>query len=252
MKKCMIPVICSGLLVSVSFLGACSRKAVQAATDPNNPAVATSASATAATPGYPATPGAAPVSAAPVGAPPPNEAPAAASAPAAPPSAVLEAGTAIRVRLQETLDTRRNRAGDRFSATLDEPLVSGDRVVVPRGTIFHGHVTQSKESGRFKGRAILSLRLDSFTLDGRNVPIESGSVARASRKKHGFGWIGGGTAGGALIGALAGGGKGAAIGAGAGAASGVVGSAVTGRREVALPVESEVRFTLRQPVTLGF
>ena len=65
-------------------------------------------------------------------------------------------GTSFRVRLLETLDTRRNRAGDKFMAALDEPLVDGDRVVVPKGTNFSGHIVTSKSSGRFKGRAVLA------------------------------------------------------------------------------------------------
>src|SRR5712672_3240260 len=73
--------------------------------------------------------------------------------------ALLTPGTTVRVRLQESLDTRRNRAGDRFSATLDGPLVVNGRVAVPRGTIFEGRVAKSSESGRFKGRAALALRL---------------------------------------------------------------------------------------------
>lgn len=160
------------------------------------------------------------------------------------------AGTSIRVRLETSLDTRTNRAGDRFTAVLDEPLVSGDRVIIPKGTVFSGHVTQSRPSGRFKGRAVLALRLDSFDLNGRNYPVATTSSARASKKKHGFGWIGGGTGGGALIGALAGGGEGAAIGAGAGAAAGTVGSLATGKRELHLGAEYPLRFTLANPIVI--
>src|SRR5205823_4410359 len=107
--------------------------------------------------------------------------------------------------------------GQRFSATLDEPLVSGNRVVVPTGTMFHGRISQSKPSGRFKGRAVLSMHLTSFTMNGRTYPIRSTSAARVSagHKKHNLAWIGGGTGSGAAIGAIAGGGAGAAIGAGA-------------------------------------
>jgi hypothetical protein len=164
----------------------------------------------------------------------------------------LDAGTSFRVRMQETLDTRNNRSGDRFTAVLDEPLVSGDRVVVPKGTLFHGHVTESAPSGRFKGRAVMSLTLDSFTMNGHTHDIRSTSYARASKghKKHHLLWIGGGSGGGALIGAAAGGGVGAAIGAGAGAAAGTVGSAITGKRQVRIPVESTVRFTLKDSVSL--
>jgi hypothetical protein len=166
---------------------------------------------------------------------------------------VLAPGTSLRVRLAQTLDTKRNRAGDRFSATLDEPLVVGDRVAVPRGTPFEGHVVTSAESGRFKGRASLALRLDSFTLRGVTYDVNTNRPARVSRghKKRNWLWIGGGSGGGAAIGAVAGGGAGALIGAGAGAAAGTVGAAFTGKRHVTLPVESPVTFALQAPVAVG-
>jgi len=165
----------------------------------------------------------------------------------------LPAGTKVRVRLIEAIDTRRNRAGDRFTASLDEPLVVGDRVVVPQGTTFYGHITQSKPSGRFKGRAVLALKLDSFELSGQTHEIRSASSTRASagHKKHHLLWIGGGSGGGAAIGAIAGGGTGALIGAGAGAAAGTIGSAITGKRQVSLPAETPVIFTLQAPVDIG-
>jgi hypothetical protein len=174
-------------------------------------------------------------------------------APPPAPSVTLPAGTSFRVRLLEAIDTRRNRAGDRFTASLDEPLVDGDRVVVPKGTVFTGHVIESKPSGRFKGRAVLALRLDSFDLNGQVYVVDSTNSSRVSKghKKHNLTWIGGGSGGGALIGAAAGGGAGALIGAGAGAAAGTVGSVFTGKREVSLPVESTLRFSLTSPVNLS-
>jgi len=53
---------------------------------------------------------------------------------------------------------------------------------------------------------------------------------------------------GALSGGLAGGGKGAAIGAAAGAGAGTAGTAFTGNKEIVLPAESAVSFTLKQSV----
>jgi hypothetical protein len=177
------------------------------------------------------------------------------AAPAASPvqDVTLPAGSQVRVRLVEAIDTRRNRAGDRFTAWLDEPLVAGDRVVVPKGASFYGHVIQSKPSGRFKGRAVLALKLDSFELNGQTHEIHSTSFTRSSagHKKHHFLWIGGGSGGGAAVGAIAGGGTGALIGAGAGAAAGTVGSAITGKRQVSLPAETAVTFTLQVPIEIG-
>jgi hypothetical protein len=168
------------------------------------------------------------------------------------PAVTIPEGTSFRVRLRETLDTRRNRSGDTFTAALDEPLVEGDRVVVPKGTNFTGHIVTSKSSGRFKGRAVLALKLDSFRLDGQTYQIQSNDSSRVSggHKKHHLLWIGGGSGGGAAIGAIAGGGTGALIGAGAGAAAGTVGSAITGKREVSLPAETALRFRLESPLSL--
>ena len=168
------------------------------------------------------------------------------------PTVVMAQGTSVRVRLRETLDTKRNRAGDRFTATLDEPLVAGDRVVVPRGTMFAGHVVTSAESGRFKGRAALALSLDSFELNGATYRVETTAPSRVSarHRKHNWLWIGGGSGAGAAIGGIASGGTGALIGAGAGAAAGTVGAAVTGKRHVTIPVESRISFVLRSPVSI--
>jgi hypothetical protein len=55
---------------------------------------------------------------------------------------------------------------------------------------------------------------------------------------------------GALIGGLAGGGKGAAIGAAAGAGAGTAGTAFTGNKEIELPAESAVAFTLKAPLKI--
>ena len=164
----------------------------------------------------------------------------------------IASGTVVHVRLLDTLDTKRNRAGDRFTATLDEPLVSGGRVIVPKGTPFKGHIVQARPSGRFKGRAAMALSLDSFELDGVSYPLETTRSARVSKghKKRNWLWIGGGSGGGAAIGAIAGGGAGALIGAGAGAAAGTAGAAITGKRNLTIPVETRLAFTLRSPVDL--
>ena len=164
----------------------------------------------------------------------------------------IPAGTIVHVRLLDTLDTKRNRAGDRFTATLDEPLVSGNRVIVPKGTPFKGHIVQARASGRFKGRASMALSLDSFELNGATYALDTNRSARASagHKKRNWLWIGGGSGGGAAIGAIAGGGAGALIGAGAGAAAGTAGAAITGKRNLTIPVETRLAFTLRSPVDL--
>ena len=114
----------------------------------------------------------------------------------------IPATTRLRVRINESLDTKRNRTNDGFSAVLESPVVIGDRVALPQGTGFHGHILVSRSSGRLKGRAELSLVLDEVELAGTNYPIDTRSNARVSRghKRRNWGWIGGGSGVGATMG----------------------------------------------------
>jgi len=164
----------------------------------------------------------------------------------------IPSGTAIRVRIDRALNTSRNRAGDRFTATLVEPVTEQGRVVVPQGTVFAGHVTSSQPSGRFKGRAMMGVTLDSFEVNGARYPVVTSSAGRVSarHKKRNLVLIGGGSGLGALIGGIAGGGKGALIGAGAGAGAGTVGEAFTGKKEVTIPAETVLAFRLEEAVEL--
>ena len=184
--------------------------------------------------------------------PPPADDPSPAATPDPAPAAavVIPKGTLLRVRVDESISTRHNHSGDRFTATLTEPVVVNGESVLPSGTRLAGHVLVSKSSGRLKGRARLVLELDSFERRGRRYRIDTTAAARVSgsHRKRNFVAIGGGAGGGAAIGAIAGGGLGAAIGAGAGAAAGTVGAAITGRKQVTIPAETVVRFTLGAPV----
>jgi hypothetical protein len=191
-------------------------------------------------------------------APPPVEAvvPSESSVPAPPPlsaAAVLPPGTRIRVRLGQTLDTKHSWVGERFVAYLDAPVVTGGRVVVPKGTAFEGHVIESKSSGRLRGRAYLGVRLDSFHMRGQTYAIATGGDFRSSRshKKRNLAIIGGGAGTGAVVGAVAGGGIGAAVGAGAGAAVGTTTAFITGKKNVRLLVETPLVFSLRGSVAVG-
>ena len=157
------------------------------------------------------------------------------------------------VRLDETLDTRHNRPGDGFSATLVRRISEHGATVVPTGTRCYGHLTASKPSGRFKGHAVLGLRLDSFELNGRRYTIATASEARVSgnHKKRNWVLMGGGSGTGAAIGAVAAGPFGALVGAGAGGAAGTVGAAITGKKNVRLPAETMLTFSLRRSLPVA-
>ena len=164
------------------------------------------------------------------------------------PRFTITAGTEVPVRLAETLDTKRVRTGDRFLATLDAPITVRGRVVLPKGTLFYGHVAEAKPSGRFRGRGVLGLALDSFQLNGAIYRVQTEADFRKSNShiKRNAALIGGGSAIGAALGAISG--VGVAIGAGAGAAAGTTTALITGKRNVKLPVETPLVFSLRRNV----
>jgi hypothetical protein len=90
-------------------------------------------------------------------------------------------------------------------------------------------------------------------MNGLHYRIQTAHVGRRSggHKKRNFALIGGGSGVGTIIGAVAGGPAGALIGAGAGGAAGTVGAAITGKKNIHLPVETVLAFSLRAPVSVG-
>jgi hypothetical protein len=165
-----------------------------------------------------------------------------------PDSVTLVAGTQIPIRLGQSLDTRRDHAGAGFIAHLSAPIVRNGEVILPRGAVCHGHVVESRASGRLKGRALMRLSIDSIESNGHTYRVDTSDPAIKSlgHKKRNLALIGAAT--GATIGAIAGGGVGAAVGAGAGAAAGTVTAAVTGKRHLHLAAETRLVFALREPV----
>ncbi len=161
-------------------------------------------------------------------------------------------GTAIHVRLDQTLTSNRNNSGDEFEATVSEPIVLDNKTVIPQGAKVEGRVTDAKESGHLMGRARLTLALDSVEVNGTSYPLETNDTGRigGNHKKRNLGIIGGGGAGGALIGAVAAGGKGALIGGPIGAGAGTAVAYFTGKKNIRLPAESPLTFRLAQPVTI--
>ena len=168
------------------------------------------------------------------------------------PSVTIPAGTRISVRTIDSIDSTRNRVGDRFQASLEEPLsVDGD-VVVPKGADVYGRLEESKETGTFTGRSELKLELTGIVVHGQTVPLVTGEYELSGKSKgeSTAKRTVGGAAIGSIIGALAGGGKGAAIGAGTGAGVGAASEIITKGDQVKIPSETLLDFTLQQSVTI--
>lgn len=185
-------------------------------------------------------------------APPPPPAAPGNAAPAAPQSIVIPAGTRIRVQLGQTLSTKTNQTGDPFSGTLASPVRVNGQTIIRAGAQARGTVIESQNQGRFKGQAVLALRLDSVRADGRSYPVQTSRVERVEKGKGKRSAImtGGGAGAGALIGGLAGGGKGALIGGLLGGGGGAAGSAFTGNKDLVLPAETVLTFNLQNSVTI--
>lgn len=166
------------------------------------------------------------------------------------PTLHVQPGAALQVRLNRSLSTAQNRAGDRFTATLAEPVSVNGRTAFPKGAQVTGRVEESAASGRLKGRAHIMLALESIQLNGRTLPLSTSARTRSGRRhrKRNALWIGGGSGTGALIGGLAGGPVGMVVGAGSGAAAGLAGALVTGRKQASIPAETLITFRLSSPV----
>lgn len=164
----------------------------------------------------------------------------------------IPAGTTISVRAIDAIDSGRNQVGDRFQASLEEPLIVDDKVVAAKGADVYGRLEEAKESGTFTGRSELKLALTGIVVDGKTVPIVTGDYELTGKSKGASTAkrTVGGAAIGSIIGAIAGGGKGAAIGAGAGAGVGAGSEIITKGNHVKIPSETLLDFTLEQSVTI--
>ena len=173
--------------------------------------------------------------------------------PPKPNTVTIPAGTLLSVRMGETLNSERNREGDTFSATLEQPLVVDGFVIAERGSRAQGRIVQALRSGRVEGLAKLGVELTQInTSDGQKVHVNTGAFERTadSTKKADALKIGAGAAIGAAIGGIAGGGKGAGIGAAIGGGAGAGGVMLTRGKPAELPVETRVSFRLKDPVTI--
>lgn len=195
-------------------------------------------------------------SAAPAPAPIPAPAPVStvpATPPPPPPQKVtVPYGTALSIRLVDPIDSEKNQLGDVFHATLNAPITQDGAVVIPSGSGVRGHLADVKSAGKFAGKSVVILQLDSISSGGQTYNIQTDQYSRegSSRGKNTAEKVGAGAGIGAIIGALAGGGKGAAIGAAAGGGVGGGVQAATKGQQIKLPSETVLNFTLQAPVTV--
>jgi hypothetical protein len=180
--------------------------------------------------------------------------PAAAAAPKPPPprkTVTVPSGTALNVRLTEGIDVDASAAGQAFKAVVDDPVMVGGAVVIPRGASATLQAVKVEQSGKMKGSDKISLKMNSFRFGGMVYEVTTayveakgkGEGKKTARK------VGGGAGLGAIVGGIAGGGSGAAIGAAVGAAGGAA-VASGGEEHLSLPAETRLTFNLTAAVTV--
>jgi BON domain len=164
----------------------------------------------------------------------------------------VSAGTTLTIRMIDGIDSSVNQAGEIFHASLENPIVVDNQVIVSKGADVYVRLVNASSAGRMTGKSELGLELVKLDYQGQSYPLVSTSytVSGSSRGKNTAAKVGGGAALGAIIGALAGGGKGAAIGAGVGGAGGGIYQVSTHGKQVKVPSETKLDFQLNQPVTI--
>lgn len=160
----------------------------------------------------------------------------------------LPAGTTMNVRLNQSLGTASSKEGDRFTATLVDPVVATNgATAVPAGAELTGHVTGLHSATLPTDQSVIRLDFDSLNFNGRMYSFD-GSIANVTVKNEATNPTTNSTVRGAVTGAAAGAVLGAIISGGdlskiisgglLGAAAGTVISLGTGGTQSVIPAGS--------------
>ena len=178
----------------------------------------------------------------------------------------VPAGTALIVRLDTTLATFSNKAGDPFRASVTQPVVVNGQAVIPAGASVEGRVTKVSEPRRISGkptigimpeavimpngeRYYLDATLTDTNIKGSDVSSE-GQFKGSAHDRRDTIEQGGGAAGGMVIGGLAGGPAGVLVGGliGAGATTG---HWLAKHHSTTLPAGTELTLELNRALTFN-
>jgi hypothetical protein len=179
----------------------------------------------------------------------------------------IPSGTRFHARINETLSSKTSRVGDRFTATVTDPVYSSTgALVIPNGSTLTGRVdtVQPARKGGNPGAidvSFVSLRLPNgktrvvngtlTDLTSDDAKSDTEGTARGDKMKHRkLIFIGGGGAGGAILGAAIGGGKGALIGGLLGAGGGFLGERFTKGEQAEVRSGTEFGVYLNQPISM--
>jgi len=168
-----------------------------------------------------------------------------AAAPAARKAVTIPQGTLFRVSTIDPIDVDYTQAGAKFRGALDDPIMLGGDIIVPRGADVAIVASRVEQGGKMKGSDLIELRVTSINTGSRwyQVVTSISQTKSGGEGKKTAGKVLGGAGLGAIVGGIAGGGKGAGIGALVG---GGVGTAVaaSGEPHLKVPAETRLQFQL--------
>jgi hypothetical protein len=85
--------------------------------------------------------------------------------------ATIEPETKARIVLQSQLNSKLNEPGDTVSAVLYEPIYVNGNLVLPRGTEFHGRVTEAAPAGRMQKNGKISIIFERMSMSWGEEPV---------------------------------------------------------------------------------
>jgi hypothetical protein len=85
--------------------------------------------------------------------------------------ATVEPETKAKVVLQTRLSSKLNEVGDQVSVVLDEPIYVDSQLVIPRGTEFHGRVTQVTPARRGQKAASMAIAIERIAMPWGEEPV---------------------------------------------------------------------------------
>ncbi len=166
----------------------------------------------------------------------------------------LPAGTKIRVRMDNEINSKVSSAGDTFTMKISEPVSIRGTVVLPIGTVIEGRVTGVKRAaiGRKNGRLTLSFEM--LRLAGGEKREINGvlvnQLAVKSSQAAGVLTVAGGTALGAIFGTVSKSNNGALIGAAIGTGAGAGVAFLRKGKDVRIKADEEFEIELTRKVVL--
>lgn len=179
-------------------------------------------------------------------------------APAAPTSGVIASGTTLALTSGSKICTNTNKIGDRFNASLSEPVTGTNGVSLPAGSSVAIEVTELKRSEDAKTNIVMGFKVVSITANGRTYTPEAevvtASIDRVRSQDRGDDAkkVVGGAAAGAIIGQVLGRDrKGTLIGAAVGAAAGAAAASSTSDYEGCVNAGSAIAVRLTGPLTVS-